>query len=58
MVKLSGMTKKYVDRIMAGEMTYDEVPSLWRKKVKDAFDTMLDEGTITEDQYNKYLGID
>lgn len=55
---LTGFTKRYVTRIMAGEMTYDEVPSLWKKKVKDAFDEMLVEGIITEDQYNKYLGIE
>lgn len=58
-VKMTAITKKYVEQIMEsnGAMTVEDVPSLWRNKVKKAFADMLDLGEITEEQYNIYMGI-
>lgn len=54
----TGMTKKYVQKIMEGSMEYDDVPNLWKKKVENEFKLELENGDITQEQYNKYMGIE
>ena len=58
-VSMTAITKKYCTQIIEsnGEMIADDVPSLWRNKVKKAFADMLALGNITEEQYNTYMGI-
>lgn len=53
----TGITKKYVQKIIEGSMTYDDVPNLWKKKVEAEFNLELENGDITQEQYDKYMGI-
>ena len=52
------MVKIYKRRILAEIMTVADVPSLWYVSVKKIFDDMYANGEITEEQYNKYMGIE
>lgn len=59
-VKMSAITKKYVVAIMEGSDKYstvEDVPTLYKGKVKKAFDEMLVAEEITREEYNKYLGL-
>lgn len=38
------MVKIYVRRILAGEMTIEQVPSRWREAVRAALEELEDEG--------------
>lgn len=53
---LTGFTKKYVNEIMAGEKKFDDVPARWQPNVKNAFRSMVMEGEITTEDYEKYTG--
>lgn len=59
-VTLTAITKKYCVQIMEsnGEMVADDVPNLWKNKVKKAFRDMLTLGNITEEEFNIYMGIE
>lgn len=50
------MIKIYVRQITAGKMTVADVPAYWRSGVKAVFDEMLENGEITQDQYDAYMG--
>ena len=50
------MAKIYKRQILAGKMTVAEVPAYWYKQVKAMFDEMLENGEITEEEYNGYMG--
>ena len=59
-VKMSAITKKYVVAIMEGSDKYntvEDVPTLYKSKVKNAFNDMLAAEEITQEEYNKYLGL-
>ncbi len=59
-VKMSAITKKYVVAIMEGDEKYqniNDVPSLYKAKVKKAFDDMLAAEEITLEEHDKYLGL-
>lgn len=59
-VKMSAITKKYVVAIMEGDEKYqsiEDVPSLYKAKVKKAFDDMLAAEEITLEEHDKYLGL-
>lgn len=55
-MKLTGFTKKYVNEIMDGARTFDEVPARWQPNVKNAFKSMVAEGEITTAEYEEYVG--
>lgn len=55
--QMTALTRIYVEAIMEEIKTYAEVPSLYKKKVKDAFDDMLDLGEITQEEHDRYLGL-
>ncbi len=39
------MVRFYVDRILRGKMTLEEVPARWREAVREALEKQEDEGT-------------
>ena len=43
---------------MSGKMTILDVPDKWEDLVRTTFDKMLEDGQITEDEYNKYMNGD
>ena len=49
---MTGMVKKYFDKVTSGDMKWTEVPSLWKKKVQTALEengyTLNDDGTVTK----------
>lgn len=58
-VKMSAITKKYVVAIIEGDEKYksiNDVPSLYKAKVKKAFDDMLAAEEITLEEHDKYIG--
>lgn len=50
------MVKIYIRQIKAGKMTVADVPAYWHDDVKAAFDEMLANGEITEEEYAAYMG--
>lgn len=50
------MAKIYYQQIVAGKMTFDEVPKLFQKKTLDYFRARVEDGTITPTQYEQYTG--
>lgn len=52
------MYKIYIKQIMSGKMTILDVPDKWEDLVRTTFDKMLEDGQITEDEYNKYMNRD
>lgn len=55
---LTGYTKKYVKEIMEGKKTFEWVKTetLYGDKVRNAFKSMVMEGDITTEDYEKYVG--
>ena len=51
------MVKLYVKNIMVGKYSYDRVPAIYKDRVKAAFDEKLEKNEITQEEYNRYLGI-
>lgn len=59
-VKMSAITKKYVVAIMEGSDKYntvEDVPTLYKSKVKNVFNDMLTAEEITQEEHDKYLGL-
>lgn len=53
------MDKFWVNMIMEGKTTFSNIKSETRRNnVKKIFDQYLQEGKITQDEYNMYLEID
>lgn len=53
------MDKFWADMIMEGKTTFSKIRSESRRNaVKRLFDQYLQEGKITQEEYNQYLGID
>lgn len=50
------MARIYYDKIIAGEMTFNEVPKLFQKKTLTYFHGKVEDGTITPAQYEQYTG--
>lgn len=50
------MARIYYDKIVAGEMTFNEVPKLFQKKTLTYFHGKVEDGTITPAQYEQYTG--
>lgn len=51
------MVKLYVKNIINGKITLDKVPAVYKAKVEKALQEKFDNGEITQQQLNKYLGI-
>lgn len=51
------MVKLYVKNIINGRITLDKVPAVYKEKVEKALQEKFDNGEITQQQLNKYLGI-
>lgn len=53
------MVKIYVRSIIAGKLTVNGdpgVPEYWKADVIAVFDEKLENGEITQDQYDQYMG--
>ena len=50
------MAKIYYDRILAGTRTYAQVPRTWKAGVKDLFIQAVENGEITAEEYEGYIG--
>lgn len=50
------MARIYYDRIIAGIMTFNEVPKLFQAKTLVYFKSKVEDGTITPAQYEQYTG--
>lgn len=50
------MARIYYDRIVAGKMTFDEIPKLFQAKTLTFFHEKVEDGTITPTQYEQYTG--
>lgn len=53
---LTGFTRKYVQEVMSGEKTFNDIPVKWKPNVKNAFRSMVMEGEITTSDYETYTG--
>ena len=51
------MEKIYANRLLAGAIAWDRVPNSRKPAVKEELLYRLDEGKITQQQYNDALGI-
>ena len=51
------MEKIYANRLLAGAITWDRVPNSRKPAVKEELLYRLDEGKITQQQYNDALDI-
>lgn len=52
------MGKIYAKQIMQGKRTIKQVKAMWYDKTIKAFQGYVADGTITEDQYKEYTGLD
>ena len=52
------MAKIWHNRILAGTRTYEEVPNTWKAQVKALFRKDVEDGVITEEQYEEIIGED
>lgn len=50
------MARIYYDRIVAGKMTFDEVPKIFQTKTLAFFRDKVEDGTISPVQYEQYTG--
>ena len=46
----------YYHRILAGTKTYAQVPRTWKAGVKELFVQAVENGEITPEQYEEYIG--
>lgn len=51
------MEKIWCNRILAGTRTFDDVPESRKFAVENEFKRRLNEGIISQEQYNNALGI-
>lgn len=52
------MGKIYAKQVMRGRRTIDKVPKMWYDATITAFKGYVADGTITEEQYKEYTGLD
>lgn len=52
------MGKIYAKQIMQGKRTIKQVAKMWYDKTIAAFKGYVEDGTITEEQYKEYTGLD
>lgn len=52
------MGKIYAKQIMQGKRTIKDVKKMWYDKTIQAFKDYVADGTITEDEYKEYTGLD
>ena len=50
------MAKIYYDRIIAGTRTFTQVPRTWKAGVKTLFRQAVENGEITAEEYEEYIG--
>lgn len=48
------MVALYVKKIKKGTFTIDKVPNLWKDKVIAVFQEELDNGVITQEEFDRY----
>lgn len=51
------MVNLYVKNIMVAKYSYSRVPAIYKDRVKAVFDEKLEKNEITQEEYNRYLGI-
>ncbi|MBQ9488259.1 MAG: hypothetical protein IJU91_10770 [Selenomonadaceae bacterium] len=52
------MAKIWVDRLLAGTRTFEEVPASLKTAVTNILNARFDNGEISEDELNRALGIE
>ena len=50
------MAKIWRNRIIAGTRTFDEVPSTWKNAVKELLKEDVEDGVLTEEEYEEIVG--